>query len=324
MLYPQMNDRAYIATRRRLVAKELENGLLIMTAEIALEHVLEALRITSVKELLDELELVLLQIAEDEGQLLLVGASALQVLVEALRPVVIRSLQESIQQILESARELTIDGDAQNVIVLSPIGLIKGLVVPRRLVGQDLNESLLISADLLLTSLVQEINIISNLRWVDLRVLAAISAKEILDRVLEVAREVIEDFVRQILLTGKRGHLRIGRKRETINEKTLIGASALNGLEKSAFFELVRRLEAVDEEFTEPTTRLALDLLLEILVELRLKRLLNKLELLTRAIADDLDQQLLISANALHGIAQSLSIIIRVNVGVLDHWKSHY
>ena len=44
------------------------------------------------------------------------------------------------------------------------------------------------------------------------------------------------------------------------------------------------------------------------------------LELLARAVADDLDEDLLVGADALHGVAQRLRILIGMDV--LYKWKS--
>jgi len=215
------------------VTHELEDGVLVVAAEIALDHVLQVLELL-VEDGLNVLELVTIEEGNDPGEFLVVSSSAVHRLVETLSPVVIRSGDEGLKELLQPSRHLLADRLLQRVLVLPRVRSVKGLVVPRRLVAEDLVELFLVSADLSFAGLVQGPDILLDLSRVHLRILIAIGAKKVLDSVLEVAREILDDLVPQIVARGKNQlELSIGGEGEDVNDAALVGADALDSLEET-------------------------------------------------------------------------------------------
>jgi len=91
----------------------------------------------------------------------------------------------------------------------------------------------------------------------------------------------------------------------------------LTALRRPFLLHVELRFEAPDKDFFEPARGLALDLLFEVLAILRAECLRNGLELRARTIANDLNQDLLVSPNTLHGVAKMLGIFVRVDIGVI-------
>jgi len=310
--------RAMESESEVLVTHKLEDGPLVVTAEVALDHVLQRLRIALVEDRLNIRKLVALEVSNDPRELLIISTSAVHRLVETLGIVVIRGVDKRLKELLKPARHLLADRNLQRVLVLLRVRRVEGLVVPRRLVAKGLVELLLVSADLALTSLVEGLNVIRNLSGVDLGILITVATEDVLDGFFEIAREILNDFVLEVLgRIQDRLHLLVRRKSEDIDEATLVRASTLHSLEETLLLHLELRLEAINKNFAEPARGLALDLLAKILAVLRLERLLDSGKLLTRTIADDLNKGLLISPNALHGVAKVLRIFVRMDLGVI-------
>eukprot|EP00053_Salpingoeca_punica_P009607 m.86380 g.86380 ORF g.86380 m.86380 type:complete len:547 (+) comp15084_c0_seq8:131-1771(+) len=307
-----------------LLADDGLEDLLVVAGAVVGDAVRERL-LVRVEEALLDLDHVDLGAGDDDAdERVVVSAGAVHGVVEAVGKVlraVHHGLHNSQEALAHVAAELVLDGagdvDVSNLGVL----LKGGLELREATQAEDLVELGLVRAPLLLAGLIELVGLLGGLGHVHRRLLAsALDAAD--EEAAEVAARLGHNVLLQVALVHlgvgvlDGGQLGVGAGADDVDEGALVGAGALHGAAQAPGVKVRHILEQGNADVLKVAAELALQLLLEVLAKEGLEDQGDLGALPGRAMAEHINDGLFVGAHALHGLSQSLGVVLGVEAGV--------
>jgi len=317
-------------SNERCLQKSHEDPLVI-TADI-LSHTLgHGLAITTLVGLGDHLELRTLVGDEGSDEISIPSASAINSILDTSGKVDIRLSDASKHSIPEVAASLGLDSVLQTLAVRATVVLVDEKKLLTGVAADDGDVGTLISAKPALTSAVEGLGIGHGTARVAHVWRRTRSGEKSHEHLLVVAAGLrldgrLERFAVLASIGGSDCRKLVGELSHDIDEDSVVGAGTLHGLVEEISKHLITRLHEEEENTAVVAAGLRLEILEEITADGALVLGNNSHTLLTSAVADDVDEDAIASANTTHGLTQTagiLSSIVHHDRGTSHHGGTH-
>eukprot|EP00053_Salpingoeca_punica_P012619 m.113164 g.113164 ORF g.113164 m.113164 type:complete len:638 (+) comp15992_c0_seq3:87-2000(+) len=319
--HPSTSSAAHPTTALAL-ADELQQSLAEIAAGVVLDLVNKRDAVFASEDLLDGAEVNLRALHQGVDQDEVVRAQTLHRLVELVGKHLCRvagKVADGEQTRAEVAGSLANDGVANVVFEALDVVHKDHAQMSKTALREDLNELGLVCAEPALAGFVESLGVSSCLLLVDYTGRSPLALKDGEQQRAVVAAGVLQNIALKLAagvgaLVGllQLDDLRALLGAEHLNEKRVVRTEALQALHEEVAVAVLRLADKRLEKRGEIARRVALNVLLEVAREELAVVLADGHALLLSAAAQNVDECVLVGAQALHGLAQGVGVGLRV------------